>query len=99
MNLLHQEFEVVRPWRDLGPRGVNQRPVLLPWQVGTRGVVVSLIFDASRWNVRVEYRDPPPSMDADEMWPEIPLHEFLHSCEPISEPTEFAYQQGAANDD
>lgn len=83
LELVHRVFVVTRPWPDMGPVGINQRPVLLPWQVGTRGNVVAVQFDGSTWRVMCELEDQQEGylrgFEVDEVFPEIPLQHFL-SC-------------------
>jgi hypothetical protein len=84
IELLDRQFTVVEPWRDFGVSGVNQRPVLLRWQVGVKGIVCAIVFDTHQgWQVKVEYLDYPLGMAPDEVWPDIPLQEFLYCCEPV----------------
>ena len=98
--LLEQEFEVVKPWRDIGPSGANGRPVLLPWQVGSRGVVVAIQYRrAYGWRVLAEYRGDWQGLSLDECWPEIPLQEFLHSCAPFGATGTHDLSREAANDE
>jgi hypothetical protein len=97
--LLEQEFEVVRPWRHLGGCGANGRPVLLPWRVGARGVVVAIHYrNRDGWRVLVEYHGDWQGMSMDECWPEIPLQEFLHCSAPLSATGSLDTSKEAAND-
>jgi hypothetical protein len=101
VELIDRQFRVIAPWPELGVRGMNGRPVLESWKVGTVGIVCALLFDKHNgWEVRVEYKDYPASMEADEVWPEIPLQYFLRCTEPQA--VLFVvpnHEQGAANDE
>jgi hypothetical protein len=99
-HLLDQEFELVRPWGHLGAEGVNGRPVLLRWQVGARGVVCAIHFRNRRgWEVLMEYRGDMRGMEADEVWPVVPLQDFLICCAPLGAQGSHDLSKGAANDE
>ncbi len=98
--LLDQEFEVVKPWSDYGFSGINGRPVLLRWQVGVKGVFCAVHYSNRQgWRVLVEYRGEMAGMEADEVWPEIPLQSFLSCCAPLVCTDLHDLGKEAANDD
>lgn len=79
MQLINTRFVVSLPWRDKGPGGVSNRPVLEAWPEGTGGVVCSVIFD-SGWYVEVEHDNP--DLPDDERWPRVKLGDFLRHTKP-----------------
>lgn len=100
LELIEREFIVTRPWPDLGPRGVSNRPVLLVWQVGTRGLVTCVQFDGDKWWVEVEIEDVGQRckhLEVDEMYPKIPLQMFLR-CTAAVDPYRPPLLPEAAND-
>lgn len=86
--LLDQHFKVCKDWTDRGVIGVSGHPVLRGWPIGTRGIVVGLLYSNNRgWEVRLEHEHFQPNWD--ENWPEIPLQLFLAftaPTEPYSTP-------------
>ncbi len=97
LELCGREFVVVSPWSNWGPLGLASRPVLLPWQPGTRGIVIGVQYtSAGNWEVDAEYQGQCIGFEVDEINPKIPLRDFLRHTAPV---TAYRVQnQEAAND-